>query len=679
MTGTESVHSHLSVPAGESSALQHMQMYLETRDWTARLLSFSIGDDEALPTLLTQVYQRVFGGGELGTGLSIETRLYRQSLLVALRHRRWRRKVSFEPHDFLSSDDSQTLLSVGDDIVSHLMAALQKLSVADRQLFALYQLSGFDFSRAVQITGLRTGQVKRRIKSVMLALLPPLDRVEPVGLFHVSLDVLFGEASARQLPAEVTAHLADCPECRERFYVVRRVCELSQRRFAAGTVRQWQAISDAVERAAVEAALEKPRRRWPALLATAALASAALAVLSTRNLPQAPPLETQSLPAVVAVAEKPASAPTPERPNETSASTPLALGPIPTTLSEGSVVSAKPGTSAVVDINAPDNIALSVSRGTLLVRAAHQPRKRFVVRTPEAEVWVVGTVFSVERKQQKTVVSVLEGQVDVVNVSGVKTSVQSGRSLVISQNSTQRRPMSCDAARDLRTSARPPPTSAVPNTQVAQAVNGGLLPQKVERAQTASATSRQSEAFLTDGPGTAFPSQAGGLVPGGIPPPPEATVLESDAPVLILPTYPEPAGTPQTRSAEKSPLSQPQEWNTQSISSAAPTPTPPSGAISAPLAEPVGTVAKGSLEQKFLTRAALAVQKAECLPMLEGLEDIASDTQRSEKTETARILSARCLEASNKPRQAVSQFRKYLTEYPAGAHVAEAKSALGEE
>ncbi len=676
---TESQYSSFSGHPGESDALQLMQLYLETRAWAAGLLSFSIGDDEALPTLLAQVYRRVFLDGALRPGVSIEARLYRQCLLVALRHRRWRRKVHFNQNDFLNRDESQTQLSLGDDIISHLLVALQKLSVGDRQLFAIHQLSEFDSSRVAQITGLRLGQMKRRVKSMMLALLPSLDRAEPSGLFHLSLDVLFGQAAQRKLPAEMTAHLADCPECRERFYVVRRVCELSQRRFAAGTSVDWQPVSDAVEQAAVEAALEKPKRRWPALLATGTLAAAALAVLSTQNQRRTIPLETASQPAVVETVEKPPSLPAVVQPADASPSTPLSFGLSPMTLNEGSVVTVKAGTDAVIDANTTDEIRLSLSTGTLFVRAAHVPRKQFVVRTPEAQVVVVGTVFSVERKQQRTVVSVLEGQVDVVNTAGVKTPLKSGRSLFISQNSTQKRPIARETAKELRASA-PKPTPAIPSTPVVQAVNGGLLPQKVERPLSSSAARpRQSDAFLTDGPGTAFPSQAGGLVPGGIPPPPETEAPVSDAPVLVLPTYPEPAGTPRPVSTEKSAPSQPQEWNTQAVNALPPVPSATVAPAPLPPSEAVNTGAKGNLEQKFLARAAQAVQKADCLPMVEGLEDIASDTQRSVKSETARVLIARCLEASNKPRQAVLQFRKYLSEYPTGAHVAEAKVALGEE
>jgi hypothetical protein len=81
---------------------------------------------------------------------------------------------------------------------------------------------------------------------------------------------------------------------------------------------------------------------------------------------------------------------------------------------------------------------------------------------------------------------------------------------------------------------------------------------------------------------------------------------------------------------------------------------------------------------QFLSRASAAVAQGACEKFLPGLEDLASDAPRGPRSEQARIVRARCLDVELRPRQAMNEFRKYLEEYPAGQHVAEARRALGE-
>jgi hypothetical protein len=83
------------------------------------------------------------------------------------------------------------------------------------------------------------------------------------------------------------------------------------------------------------------------------------------------------------------------------------------------------------------------------------------------------------------------------------------------------------------------------------------------------------------------------------------------------------------------------------------------------------------LESLFMEHAEAALGQGTCERFQVGLEDIAQDTQRTPRTELARVFRARCFALELRPRQAINEYRKYLEEYPRGRFVEEARDAVG--
>jgi len=148
-------------------------------------------------------------------------------------------------------------------------------------------------------------------------------------------------------------------------------------------------------------------------------------------------------------------------------------------------------------------------------------------------------------------------------------------------------------------------------------------------------------------------------------------------------------GVPPRR--EPTPASQPSEWSAPPAADAAewnalpaaPAPAPaPAARLNEEEPAPAVTVTKKSpakdLEAIFMSRAEESVTAGTCDRFLLGLEEIAQDAQRTARTEQARVLRARCFDTQMRPRQAMSEYRKYLEEYPRGQFATEAHTALGE-
>jgi len=82
------------------------------------------------------------------------------------------------------------------------------------------------------------------------------------------------------------------------------------------------------------------------------------------------------------------------------------------TLSDGSVVTLNALSAVEIDFSrATRNIELK--SGEAIFKVAHDPSRPFVVHTPTANVRAIGTQFNVDQRLQGTVVSVLEGRVQV--------------------------------------------------------------------------------------------------------------------------------------------------------------------------------------------------------------------------------------------------------------------------
>jgi ferric-dicitrate binding protein FerR (iron transport regulator) len=93
-----------------------------------------------------------------------------------------------------------------------------------------------------------------------------------------------------------------------------------------------------------------------------------------------------------------------------------------------------------------DDVALTLERGSLAVRASHQTRKGFVVHSGGVSVQVIGTVFSVTNDAEVVEVSVSEGKVRVELPSGDTTFVEPGQRLRFDTKSAKAKRLKLSAA-----------------------------------------------------------------------------------------------------------------------------------------------------------------------------------------------------------------------------------------
>lgn len=81
-------------------------------------------------------------------------------------------------------------------------------------------------------------------------------------------------------------------------------------------------------------------------------------------------------------------------------------------LPDGSAMTIAPNSRLLIAFSRSDRLIL-LERGQVLFRVAKDPKRPFVVDTGGARTHDIGTTFSVERGQEGTVVTVIEGRVDV--------------------------------------------------------------------------------------------------------------------------------------------------------------------------------------------------------------------------------------------------------------------------
>ena len=82
------------------------------------------------------------------------------------------------------------------------------------------------------------------------------------------------------------------------------------------------------------------------------------------------------------------------------------------------------------------------------------------------------------------------------------------------------------------------------------------------------------------------------------------------------------------------------------------------------------------LEALFLLRAERGLERGICERYLMGLQEIAADASRNERSEKARILRARCYDARVRPDLSEIEYRRYLEIWPKGRHAEEARKAI---
>lgn len=300
-----------------------------------------------------------------------------------------------------------------------------------------------------------------------------------------------------------------------------------------------------------------------------------------------------------------------------------------------------------------DDVALTLERGRLAVRASHEKRKDFVVHSGGVSVHVIGTVFAVTNDADVIEVSVSEGKVKVELPTGETTYVEPGQRLQFNTrgNATKQLKLNTMTERELaEVMAADETASAVEHQAMVPAVGGGSpsVPPMINAQGTPRTLPRISQ-------------------------------QDARARIAAAPETPPIVETPRTEVTLEAPVesapSAPEEWAT--------VPQPEVKSVArlqdqeeAPLAPPK-TISK-DLESIFLGRAEASLGQGTCDRFMLGLEDLAMDSQKSLRTEQARVLRARCFDTQMRPRQALNEYRKYIEEYPHGRYVTEAKQAFGE-
>ncbi len=490
----------------------------------------------------------------------------------------------------------------------------------------------------------------------------------------------------------VEAHLEDCPECVEQLSAVRLAKEALELARTAKPRLAWAKV-DARVGAMVEKRLQAQaraplyRRLAGASVGLAMAAAAVLFVVWPREVPAPLVATEQSTPisSWARVDRAQGLVRVGGSATELAAGTELHGGDVIRTSKRGKAFVHLPdrshlrvGADAQLALtrSEEDDVALTLERGSLAVRASHQERKAFVVHSGGVSVSVIGTVFSVTNDAEVVEVSCSEGQVRVELPNGDSTLVEPGQRFRFDTKTsrTRRLKLSAVGERELAEVAAAADEATAVEGRVMVAAVGGTpssppmltaqgTPRSLPRLSPAEAKSRQVEAPA--------PMKAEELesMPRAAPVEESKTELIVEAPADVWPSIGGGEiirGVPPKREVEPAPVSAPTEWE----------PLPAPAPAPAPAAAP--KVEAKDLEAIFLARAEESVAQGTCERFLLGLEDIAIDAQKTARTEQARVLRARCFDGQMRPRQALSEYRKYLEEYPRGQFVTEAHRALGD-
>ncbi|MDP1823064.1 MAG: FecR domain-containing protein [Archangium sp.] len=516
----------------------------------------------------------------------------------------------------------------------------------------------------------------------------------------------------------VEAHLEDCPECTEQLASVQVAKEALELARDARPRVAWAHVDERIG-AMVEKRLASQARRPMYLrlgvvgLGFAAAAAAVLTLAFPRQEPR--PLPATEQPAPISSWARVDRAQGLSRVDGSSSElldgTELRGGDVLRTskvgkayvhLPDGSHLRVGGASQLALTRSEADDVALTLERGSLAVRASHQARKAFVVHSGGLSVNVIGTVFSVTNDAEQVEVSVTEGQVRVELPTGESTFVEPGQRLRFDSKTQRSKRLKLSPANErelAEITAVADATTSVEQRGVVAAVGGSPsappmltaqgTPRSLPRLSAAEARARQvsppvveapkeqpKTELIVEGPAEVWPTLGGGEIVRGVPAPrePVSQPAQVEVPPVSQPT--EWAEAPKPSVEEWAPLPVP----------AAPAPLTPSGvegatntSVARLTDEPAPTkVMPKDLEMIFLQRAEDSIEKGTCDRFLLGLEDIALDAERNARSEQARVLRARCFDTQMRPRQAMNEYRKYLEAYPRGRFSAEAHQALGE-
>lgn len=534
----------------------------------------------------------------------------------------------------------------------------------------------------------------------------------------------------------VELHLSDCPECRDALEAVQLAQRALDSARTSSPALEWLATDERVG-ALVEKRMRKSARpKWVPFAMTGALVAVAAAVtflvwptaeVNVEVPPSEPPLVQVLEPKPIRVElarglTRVAASAEPIAAGETLKSGDVlrtgVAGKAFVHLPDSSHVRVAAGTQVALTRAESDDVALTVSRGRVSVRASHEARKAFVVHAGAVSVHVVGTIFSVENGLAGVEVAVSEGSVRVESGDAQETNVKAGQRLSIdARGKAKVGALTPVLERELSEVQGIAEAVASAEQQVVTvAAKGGRAPAARQQQQQPGALPRLSaeeskarvveplpaapspapaaapEAPVTmtvepetqveverfDGPGTAFPSLAGGYT-RGVPFKRDEFAIEAPAP----------APSPAQAAKAEGPVTEESEWaalpktpaqvapptlivpvlEPKTVAAPAPPPAP------APQTVTAKTSSK-SLEQLFLEKAEASLEKGGCDRYLPGLEDIALESVDS--AQLARVLRARCFDAQLRPKQAMSEYVKYLEAFPKGRYVDEARGALGQ-
>jgi hypothetical protein len=429
------------------------------------------------------------------------------------------------------------------------------------------------------------------------------------------------DAQARET---LDAHLAGCEACAGRLLAVQSTRQVLRQAAAAAPTVDWQRADDQVLTAAAERFARRSRFSLPTFFRSGlAFAAAALAVagglwLWTADRPVRSKVESAQHAHVTEVSSTEETLEMGDGLGEGARVRTTATGQAVLRLPDQSRALLGPRSTVTVQRARPDDVALRLEDGDLVVEAAHVARAGFVVEAGLAQVHVVGTVFRVSRTAEGVEVSVAQGRVRVEPRHGEARFVDAGeRGVLDAQGHWQQR---------LGLSAQPKAASPSP---AAPAVAAGA-PERISLREV-----RPRPA-------------AGGVAPSAVAPPAPSPVADPPAP------FDGEWDTP--------------EFKTREDGLAARTPGLAERARASGL--PV------SAEGLFLQRAEESLRSGRCAAYLVGLSDVLEVSEDVHARERARILRARCYDERLLPLEAEQEYRKYLSEFPRGRFAEEARRAV---